>query len=553
MSNNPQLQRIGRTGRKRDGKVHVLMSQGREDLNWDTAQQTHRDIQEEILHSRNLELFEDVEKLLPRGALPECVEKEMDIDPWDPADQKKKRKLASAPEKTKKSTTKKRGYDVPDDAPQGFQSVAELLKKAAKRKRQTSDGEEEDDEEVEERSEDDDEDGDAEDALLYGSVKSARNGAVPKKQVARPKVKKAKAPTKEETAQEKARERDEKQRQERAAAEAQRKENEAAERTRLSRQAIDFFNTQGLVRRRSPTPPSSPPKSSPPSSPVGQAATTVQNGIRLSPRTAAAAGFSQIIDFSFDDDDEDPDEPVIFSSPPRRAPPARTNRALANDMPPPPLPSSPIRRQSAAIAFDTPLGDTPVAVMTPSTGPTPFPVRGGARRRAFPSSDLDDSPAPRPLQRLRRRLPSTEPAEPESPAPPPRPRSRPRDPARRERHRAAANTLMELDAGVSGSDVSSDESSGVEDDSDRRFAGDFQATQAPRGYNQRAVYAAGLSTQGGAGVGLGFANGADRRAAFMAKARRAVLVSDDERSSDNEYELGSFVCDDEDEMAFMCK
>lgn len=112
---------------------------------------------------------------------------------------------------------------------------------------------------------------------------------------------------------------------------------------------------------------------------------------------------------------------------------------------------------------------------------------------------------------------------------------------------------MELDAGVSGSDVSSDESSGVEDDSDRRFAGDFQATQAPRGYNQRAVYAAGLSTQGGAGVGLGFANGADRRAAFMAKARRAVLVSDDERSSDNEYELGSFVCDDEDEMAFMCK
>jgi len=50
------------------------MSEGREDANWDTAQQIHREIQEEILHSRNLELFEDVEPLIPLGKKPQCVE-----------------------------------------------------------------------------------------------------------------------------------------------------------------------------------------------------------------------------------------------------------------------------------------------------------------------------------------------------------------------------------------------------------------------------------------------------------------------------------------------
>lgn len=112
---------------------------------------------------------------------------------------------------------------------------------------------------------------------------------------------------------------------------------------------------------------------------------------------------------------------------------------------------------------------------------------------------------------------------------------------------------MDVDAGVSGSE-SSDESSGTEDESDRLFAGEFQATQAPRGYNQAAVYAAGLSTQAASRTGLGFARSRDDSAAFLSKARRPVALSQDEpeRSSENEYELGSFVCDDED-VAFTCE
>lgn len=83
------------------------------------------------------------------------------------------------------------------------------------------------------------------------------------------------------------------------------------------------------------------------------------------------------------------------------------------------------------------------------------------------------------------------------------------------------------------------------------FAGDFAATQAPRGYDQRAVYAAGLSTQACARAGLQFdRDGATERAKFLSKARQAVLLSDEERDrerdSEDEYEVGSFVCDDED-------
>ncbi|KAL7420918.1 3'-5' DNA helicase [Cryptotrichosporon argae] len=160
------LQRIGRTGRKRDGQVHVLMSEDREDANWDKAQTTHREIQEEILHSRNLELFDDVEPLIPRGKFPECVEMVMEVDPWDPGDHKRKKRLASAKDvlvgggkgKEKAIGKKKRVSEVPAGA-EGFKSVAQLLRekggaKGKKRAREATlddEGDEEEEGEEEER------------------------------------------------------------------------------------------------------------------------------------------------------------------------------------------------------------------------------------------------------------------------------------------------------------------------------------------------------------------------------------------------------------------
>jgi ATP-dependent DNA helicase MPH1 len=143
------------------------MSEGREDLNWDKAQDSHREIQEEILHSRNLELFEDVERLLPPGHFPKVEEMQMEVDPWDPENLQEKLaaskayQKAGAPgkkgegsisltkmvneekEKGKRKTKGKgtatgpgthRGAEIPEDAPIGFKSVAELLREAEDRR-----------------------------------------------------------------------------------------------------------------------------------------------------------------------------------------------------------------------------------------------------------------------------------------------------------------------------------------------------------------------------------------------------------------------------------
>lgn len=516
------LQRIGRTGRKRDGRVHVLMSEGREDYNWDTAQQTHRDIQTEILHSRNLELFEDVERLLP-AKFPECIEKEMEIDPWDPSEQGRMLPAASqqppggARGASKKAATakKKRVSEVPPGH-EGFKTVAQLLKEGAskrkKRGRAASDsGEETLDED----------DG----SLPDDGASPSRVGNKGKKSARTLDSKKTKSSEPNSSSEPKKLSR----------AEEQAKEAEEFQRRRqdLNRRALDFFNTQGPMRKCS----SSPIRATPPSSPHAYG-TAPANG-KLSPRTARIAGFSQI-DLSLSSDEEHELVEATASPPPPRTFPSRSAPRLSN-MGPPPVPSSPSR---PSVVQETPLSRQ-TAGPSPSTGgtePTPFPVRRPGRRVALPSSE-QDSPAPRPLQRLRRRPPS-------SPADDPDTSPIVERRARRSGARADVAQFMDIDAGVSGSE-SSDEGSGEEDESDRLFAGDFQATQAPRGYDQRAMYRAGLSTQVAGRAGLAFTS-RDRGPAFLAKARQPVLLSDDEhdRSSDNEYQLGSFVCDDDEDVGF---
>lgn len=523
------LQRIGRTGRKRDGHVHVLMSEGREDMNWDTAQQTHRDIQEEILHSRNLELFEDVERLLP-AKFPECVEKYMEIDPWDPSEHG--RKLPAASGEKAAPAKKKRVAQIPDGH-EGFKTVAQLLKegatKAKKRARQEFAPEEDDDQA---HDTDDDEEEEEDIDLLHGAVSSSRVGAKPKKAVARSRAtKKTKSSEPNSSAHS---------REEEKAREA---EEVASRREDLNRRALDFFNTEGHLRKRTPSPIKSPLRPTPPSSPhdfaVSNSASHALNG-KLSPHTAEMAGFSQI-DLSLSSDDELA-QPTLS-----RGAPASRSAPRLSDMPPPPVPSSPTRPS----AHKTPLSrHSPRAHSTSGTEPTPFPVRRGGRApRALPSSDPQESPAPRPLQRLRRRhIGSSSPAAADTS---PIMERRARQHQRQARPRAKAADVagyLDMDVGVSGSE-SSDEDSGEENESDRLFAGDFQPTQAPKGYDQRAVYAAGLSTQVAGRAGLAFAS-RDRAPAFLAKARQPVLLSDDERSSENEYELGSFVCDDEEDLGF---
>lgn len=412
------------------------MSEGREEFNHDTAQQTHREIQEEILHSRNLELFEDVERLLPPGPLPSVLEQEMEVDPWDPADQKQKVKLAAATRKpTKaKSTTTKRGHDIPEDAHNGFKTVAELLKESSAKKKRSRKADPSSDESEEEvidlsgRLESDSEDED-DTELLYGNVATSRMGSGPSQKVARARgAKKARLGSRSSsgaTSSAKSKKSQADLEEARRLEEAKRleeKQREEERRQEVNRSALEFFRTQGLPRNRTPSPSkSSPGRCTPPSSPHED---DQANGdvTRLSPSIAAAAGFSQL-DGIWDDDEDlgnvftqrspPPSPPSTTMLPPATAQAQRTAPLVpsrsTDQMPPPPVPHTPFTGGTRRFG-DSPMVQSPFA----SGGATQFPVRRPGQRAMplfLPSSDPpDESPGPRPLQRLRRRVTSSSPA-----------------------------------------------------------------------------------------------------------------------------------------------
>ncbi|KAL4069373.1 hypothetical protein J3A83DRAFT_4359291 [Scleroderma citrinum] len=135
------LQRVGRTGRKRDGYVHVLLSEIREELNWDKAKDTYGELQKCIVRGDQLELYGDVPRLLPDHMRPQVLEKKMDIEEYVREELGRRKKPSvddgdgESPVKKKK---RKRNDDVdrniPLGASKGFVSVADLLVKKKKPK-----------------------------------------------------------------------------------------------------------------------------------------------------------------------------------------------------------------------------------------------------------------------------------------------------------------------------------------------------------------------------------------------------------------------------------
>lgn len=141
-----QLQRVGRTGRKRAGRVEVLLSEAREEANWDKAKEHYESVQSSIIRGETLELFADVGRLLPDHIKPKCIETTMAIE--DYVRDTKPSKLNSAPAK---GTKRKRNADVmrniPDGAVNGFIPSSKLIskKRDSKKRKITLGNSEEDD------------------------------------------------------------------------------------------------------------------------------------------------------------------------------------------------------------------------------------------------------------------------------------------------------------------------------------------------------------------------------------------------------------------------
>ncbi|KAH7883909.1 P-loop containing nucleoside triphosphate hydrolase protein [Phlebopus sp. FC_14] len=131
------LQRVGRTGRKRDGFVHVLLSEIREELNWEKAQDTYGELQKCIVRGDQLELYGDVPRLLPDHLRPEVLEKKMEIEEYVREDLGRKKSSVAAEERDlMKGKKRKRnddiGRNIPPGAANGFVSVADLVVKKKK-------------------------------------------------------------------------------------------------------------------------------------------------------------------------------------------------------------------------------------------------------------------------------------------------------------------------------------------------------------------------------------------------------------------------------------
>ncbi|PWN40696.1 P-loop containing nucleoside triphosphate hydrolase protein [Ceraceosorus guamensis] len=136
------LQRVGRTGRKRDGKIVVLMSEGREEKLWAQSKDNYKSVQKDITRGLNLELFGDVPRLVPKHIKPTVVMRDVEQPDFIPGAvdlaQTSSNAIKSAAKNGKdKGKNKRVAEDMPEGALMNFIAASEL-RKDGKLKRKSS-------------------------------------------------------------------------------------------------------------------------------------------------------------------------------------------------------------------------------------------------------------------------------------------------------------------------------------------------------------------------------------------------------------------------------
>ncbi|THH27023.1 hypothetical protein EUX98_g7162 [Antrodiella citrinella] len=129
------LQRVGRTGRKKDGVVHVLLAEGREDDNWNKAKEKYEDVQHSMVSPDQLELYDDVSRMLPDNCKPDCIEMVMDIEEYNREENTKKASVRSPTKTAKRKRDDNMLRNIPEGAATSFVSVKDLLVKGAKKRK----------------------------------------------------------------------------------------------------------------------------------------------------------------------------------------------------------------------------------------------------------------------------------------------------------------------------------------------------------------------------------------------------------------------------------
>ncbi|WFD34672.1 DNA helicase [Malassezia cuniculi] len=97
------LQRVGRTGRQRDGRIVVLATR-REHHNWQHSKESYRNVQKLIRAADTIALYTDVSRILPKHVRPEPVLAEVDQPKFSPPKPRIPRKTKTKPKTPKKTT-----------------------------------------------------------------------------------------------------------------------------------------------------------------------------------------------------------------------------------------------------------------------------------------------------------------------------------------------------------------------------------------------------------------------------------------------------------------
>lgn len=115
----------------------MLLSEDREEANWEKAKRDYELVQTSIIRGDSLELFGDVDRLLPDHIKPKCMESNMAIEEYV-RDTKPTKALALLPKATKRKRNAEITRNIPEGAHTGFISSAKLIPKGNSKKRKVA-------------------------------------------------------------------------------------------------------------------------------------------------------------------------------------------------------------------------------------------------------------------------------------------------------------------------------------------------------------------------------------------------------------------------------
>ena len=523
-----------------------MLAEEREERNWEKSKENYTDVQESIISGNQLILYEDVKRLLPEKAKPQCLQMEMEIEEYVRSPVTSPR--PPPPKEKKRKRNDDIARNVPLGATMGFVSASKLRPRKESKAKKLKLLKPLDDSDVE---------SDSDDAEIAAGL-NGTTAAVSKN--------KRKDPAKKDVKSKNPR----KSKDQRSIGSYF---DTVPNRLEDDEDDMDIKNGLSPLMRRTSTPKagfSSQSESDFDMSPVR----TAQRQIRSS--TPGKQPHLSIDTYKSSDEKR-----TLFI----RSPPPISSRICATEkekknmdwllenasdsdveVAPPSndgkdansysqsarthlhTTGSSLEKASQELVVD--VGDS--SSIPDMTQPVQRPMkRLGSRMRIVVSSPLEGDSPPRRLIRRKSTSPSalTPNSSPSAVHVQPNPRRRPK----KQKLNMKNNPLLfDVEAEHSGEEVSAGESDVdmAESDSDRLFLEEPSETQVSPSYNQTAMYRMGLMTQ--APGGPQFANKPKRTGAFAGgrtQVRRPVIYSSPPPEPD-EYEMGSFVVQDDESLLY---